>query len=240
MGAQWKQAGRVENAMKRGQIVGKCAKEITVAAKLGGTDPDMNARLYAALEAARKHSVPRDTIDRALKRGAGLTDDKTTIEHVVYEGFTPAKVPVVVECLTDNKNRTASDIRVLFRDGHLGGQGSVAWMFDHLGVVEAHHPDKSIDIEGAAIEANAQNVEPMEESEVPEGRTGARFFCLLTDLNAVSKFLTKAGWQVTVSEMRYIAKNPVELKPEDRKVVVEFLSAIDDHDDVHRVYAGLK
>ena len=186
MGAQWKQAGRVANANKRGAVIGKLVKEIIVAAKIGGPNPDGNARLRAALEAARKQSVPRDTIERAIKKGAGLSDEAVNYELMTYEGFAPHKVPVIVECLTDNKNRTAADIRVLFRKGQLGAMGTVAWMFDRLGVVEATHPRRAMDIEGAAIEAGAQNVEPLEAEEVPAGHTGARFFCDTKDLDAVS------------------------------------------------------
>src|SRR5436305_4052671 len=114
MGAQWKQAGRVANSTKRGALIGKLVKEIMVAAKMGDPNPENNSRLRAAVEAARKASVPRDTIDRAVKKGAGLLDEQVVYETITYEGFAPHKVPVIVECLTDNKNRTASDIRVLF------------------------------------------------------------------------------------------------------------------------------
>jgi len=240
MGAQWKQAGRVENATKRGALFGKLVKEIHIAAKLGDPHPENNARLFAAVEAAKKQSVPRDTIERAIKKGAGLLDEKITYEMVTYEGFAPAKIPVIVECQTDNKNRTASEVRQLFKGGHLGAIGSVTWMFDHWGVVEATHPDKTQDIEGAAIEAGAQNVEPLEAEDVPEGSVGARFYCDRPALDAVSKFLAKAGWAVTASEMRYVAKNFPDLTEAQRKEVAEFLNGIDDHDDVHRVYAAIK
>jgi len=240
MGAQWKHAGQVANADKKGRITGKLVKEIQVAAKLGGADPDNNPRLRACLETARKNSVPRDTIERAVKKGAGIGPDAVTYETITYEGFTPHRVAVVVECLTDNKNRTASDIRVLFRKGQLGNVGAVSWMFDRLGVVEAHHSDRTIDAEGVAIEAGAQNVELLESTEVPEGSKGARFFTETTDLDAVSKFLVKNGWTITLSEMSWIAKSGTELGEAERKEVSEFLSAIDDHDDVHRIYAALK
>src|SRR5216117_1072987 len=147
MGAQWKQKGREASALKRGQLFGKLAKEIVVAAKVGGADPDLNARLYAAVEAARKASVPRDTIERAVKKGSGQTDEKVTYELITYEGFAPHKVPLIVECLTDNRNRTAPDIRNLFRAGTLGSPGSVGFFFDHMGVVEATHSDSSQDAE---------------------------------------------------------------------------------------------
>ncbi|MEW6057712.1 MAG: YebC/PmpR family DNA-binding transcriptional regulator [Bdellovibrionota bacterium] len=239
MGAQWKHAGRVQNAAKRGALFGKLAKEIIVAAKTGDPNPDNNHRLRAAVEAARKASVPRDTIERAIKKGAGLLEP-VNYELVTYEGFAPHKVPVIVECLTENKNRTASEVRMLFRKGMLGSIGSVAWMFDRLGVVEATHPDKTLDIEGAAIEAGAQNVEPLEKEDIPEGQIGARFLCNPTDLDVVSKFLVSSQWTVTTSELSYVAKNNAELSEEQKKEVSEFLGAIDDNDDVHRIYAALK
>jgi YebC/PmpR family DNA-binding regulatory protein len=240
MGAQWKQAGRVENALKRGQVFGKLVREIMVAAKLGDPSPELNARLFAAVEAAKKQSVPRDTIERAIKKGSGQLEEKISYEHVTYEGFAPGKVPVIVECLTDNRNRTAPDMRNLFKTGSLGQPGSVAFFFEHVGVVEANFPDPKVDIEAAAIEANAQNVEPLTGDDLPEGRAGATFITLMTDLDAVSKALKAAGWTVTASEMRYIAKNFVEVPEGKRKEVVDFLSALDDHDDVHRVYAAFK
>ncbi len=197
MGAQWKHAGRQHSAAKRGLIFGKLAKEIAVAARIGDPNPDNNARLRAAVEAARKASCPRDTIERAIKKGAGLLDDTVNYEVVTYEGFAPHKVPVIVECLTDNKNRTASDIRVLFRKAQLGAIGSVGWMFDRLGVIEATHKTGGLDIEGAAIEAGAQDVEPLEAAEVEPGHSGGRFYTEPSDLDAVNKLLTAAGWAIS-------------------------------------------
>jgi YebC/PmpR family DNA-binding regulatory protein len=240
MGAQWKQAGREANAQKKGQMVVKLVREIMVAAKLGGADPDLNARLAAAVEKARKASVYRDTIERAIKKGAGLTDEKVVFELVTYEGFAPHKVPVIVECLTDNRNRTAPEIRKLFQAGSLGQPGSVGFFFNHLGVVEATHSDLTRDAEGDAIEAGAQEVEALEADEVPEGRKGARFLTDLKDLDAVSKALKAAGWSVIASEIRYVAKNFVEINDAARKEVTDFLNALDDHDDVHRVYAAIR
>jgi YebC/PmpR family DNA-binding regulatory protein len=240
MGAQWKQAGREANAQKRGQIVVKLVREIMVAAKLGGADPDLNARLAAAVEKARKGSVTRDTIERAIKKGAGLTDEKISYELITYEGFAPHKVPLVVECLTDNRNRTASDIRRIFKVGSLGQPGSVAFFFNHMGVVEGTHADQNRDAESDAIEAGAQEVEPLEPEEIPAGHKGARFITEIKDLDHVSKALKAAGWNVTTSEIRYLAKTFPELDESARKEVVNFLTELDDHEDVHRVYAALK
>ncbi len=240
MGAQWKQAGREASAHKKGQMVVKLVREIMVAAKMGGPDPDLNARLAAAVEKAKKASVYKDTIERAIKKGAGIGEDKVNYETVVYEGFAPHKVPIVVECLTDNRNRTAPEIRNLFKAGSLGQPGSVAFFFNHMGVVEATHKDLNRDPEGDAIEAGAQEVEALEAEEIPEGQKGARFLTDIKDLDHVSKALKAAGWTVTASEIRYLAKEFRELDASARKEVVDFLNTLDDHDDVHHVYAALK
>lgn len=240
MGAQWKQAGREANAQKKGQMVVKLVREIMVAAKLGGPEPDLNARLAAAIEKARKASVYRDTIERAIKKGAGIGDEKIEYELVTYEGFAPHKVPVIVECLTDNRNRTAPEIRRLFLAGSLGQPGSVGFFFNHMGVVEATHPDANRDADTDAIESGAQEVEALEAEDVPEGQKGARFITEIKDLDHVTKALKAAGWTVIASEIRYLAKNFPELSEAARKDVANFLTTIDDHDDVHRVYAALK
>ncbi len=239
MGAQWKHAGRIESSSKRGALISKLVKEITVAAKSGDPNPDNNPRLRAGIEAAKKASVPRDTIERAIKKGAGLLDDGVHYETVFYEGFAPHRVPVIVECLTDNKNRTAADVRVLFRRGQLQSIGSVTWMFDRMGVIEAIIAKKAVDIEEAAIEAGAQNVEALDANEVSAGHTGARFFCDPKDLDMVSKGVTQLGWTVSACEISYIAKSMVQLNEEQKKETVDFLNAIDDHDDVHRIYTAL-
>jgi YebC/PmpR family DNA-binding regulatory protein len=240
MGAQWKQAGREANAHKKGQMVVKLVREIMIAAKLGGPETDLNPRLYAAVEKAKRASVYKDTIERAIKKGAGIGDEKVEYELVTFEGFAPHKVPIVVECLTDNRNRTAPEIRSLFKAGSLGQPGSVAFFFNHLGVVEGTHPDPNRDAEGDAIEAGAQEIEALEPEEVPEGQKGARFLTEIKDLDHVSKALKAAGWNVTASEIRYIAKEFRELDANAHKEVVDFLHALDDHDDVHHVYAAMK
>jgi len=240
MGAQWKQAGREANAQKKGQLVNKLVREIAVAAKLGGPDPDSNPRLQAAVEKARKASFYLDTIERAIKKGSGQGDDKMTFELVTYEGFAPHKVPVVIECLTDNRHRTAPEIRNIFKAGSLGSPGSVGFFFNRLGVVEATHTDLKREAEADAIELGAQEIEPLEPEEIPEGQQGARFLTEIKDLDAVSKALKAAGWNIVSSEIRYLAKTFPELDAAARKEVADFLNALDDHDDVHRVYAAMK
>jgi YebC/PmpR family DNA-binding regulatory protein len=243
MGRQWLQAKREVVNQRKGQVVGKLVKEIAVAAKLGGADPDANARLFAAVEKARRASVTRDAIERAIKKGAGTGDEKMTMEHVTFEGYAPHKVPLIVEVLTDNNNRTAPEIRVLFKKGQLGAPGSNKFLFDHVGLVEGHHADAGIDIEEAAIEAGANEVLPLthdQNDDIPADRKGARF---ITDTKAtapVSKWLSGHGWTVVTSEIGYVAKNFPELSEAQLGEVGEFLQALEDHDDVHRVWAALK
>ncbi|MEI8233151.1 MAG: YebC/PmpR family DNA-binding transcriptional regulator [Verrucomicrobiota bacterium] len=243
MGRQWLQAKREVAGLKKGRANSKLLKEISVAAKLGGPDPDANARLFAAVAKARRESVTREAIERAIRKGAGIGEEKLVMEHVVYEGYAPHKVPIIVEVLTDNNNRTAPEIRVLFKRGQLGAPGSNKFLFDHVGLVEAHRPGEGIDLEEAAIEAGANEVEPLsseQNDDIPEGSTGARFIADRTAVHAVSEWLSKNGWTVVTSELGYIAKNYPELTGEDRADVGEFLQMLDDHDDVHRIWAAMR
>ncbi|MBC7956959.1 MAG: YebC/PmpR family DNA-binding transcriptional regulator, partial [Cytophagales bacterium] len=130
MGAQWKAKHKDLAASARGRLFGKLAKDIMVAAR-HGADPAANSRLRLVVEQARKVSMPKETLERAIKKGAGLTGEAVHFENPMYEGFAPHHVPVMVECLTDNVNRAASDMRVLFRKGQLGSSGAVAWDFAH-------------------------------------------------------------------------------------------------------------
>jgi YebC/PmpR family DNA-binding regulatory protein len=242
MGRQWLHAKRAVASMKKAQATGKIVREIMVAARMGGPDPDLNARLAAAVEKARKESVSRDVIERATKKGAGTGDDKLILEHVVFEGYAPHKVAVIVEVYTDNVNRTAPEIRSLFRKGQLGTTGSNKFLFDHSGIVEAFHPDSKKDIEEAAIEAGANEVEALtheSNDDIPDGAVGARFLTDRTTLHAVSRWLSRSGWTVVTSEIGYIAKNCPELSDSERAEAAEFLQTLDDHDDVHRVWAAL-
>lgn len=231
MGAQWKQKGRVENSAKRGQIISKMCKEIILATKAGDPDPANNAKLRTVIEAAKKASVPRDNIERAIKKGAGLLEP-VNYELVTFEGFTPHKIPLIVECLTDNRNRTSADMKAIFRKGSLGASGSVAYMFDHIGLVVASHPDSSQDAEEAAIEAGAQDVRKSENE--------YEFICSKPDLIAVTKSLQERGWQVSSSEFVYLVKDPMELSGEAKPEVESFLNELDDNDDVHRIFTALK
>lgn len=231
MGAQWKAKGREAAANAKGLVFTKLAREIMVAAR-NGADPEMNPRLRMAIEQAKKASMPKDTVERAIKKGAGLLDAGVTYEKLTYEGFAPHRVPVIVECLTDNVNRTISSIRTLFRKGQLGSAGSVSWDFDHLGMIEAAPEEAGADPELAAIEAGARDLEPAD--------NGATLFLTEpTDLDAVARALPKYGFVVQSAQLGYRPKNPVALGDVERAEVEAFLEAIDADDDVQNVYAGL-
>ncbi|EKT4468677.1 YebC/PmpR family DNA-binding transcriptional regulator [Pseudomonas putida] len=234
MGAQWKAKHKEAAANAKGKIMGKLAKEIQIAAK-SGADPDMNPRLRLAVEQAKKASMTRETLERAIRKGAGLDGDSVQYHAVTYEGFAPHQVPLIVECLTDNINRTVAEIRVAFRKGQLGASGSVAWDFNHVGLIEAT-PNGDADPELAAIEAGAQDFEEGEE----EGAT--LFITDTTDLDAVQKALPEHGFTVISAKIGYTPKNPVSaasLSAEALAEVEAFLEAIDNHDDVQNVYVGL-
>jgi YebC/PmpR family DNA-binding regulatory protein len=243
MGRQWLLAKRLVTGLKKAKTNSKLVREITIAAKMGDPDPAMNARLFTAIEKAKKESVPKDAIQRAIKKGAGVGEDKLTIDYVVYEGRAPHNVPVIVEVYTDNVNRTAPEIRVLFRKGHLASSGANKFVFDHVGLVEAHHPDAGIDLETAAIEAGANEVRPLnheQNDDVPKDAAGAKFICERTDVGTVSKWLSANGWTVVTSEIGFVPKVLSELTEAQQEEVGEFLHALDDHDDVHRVWAAVK
>lgn len=192
----------------------------------------MNPRLRLVVEQAKKASMPRETLERAINKGAGLLAEGTSLERLVYEGFAPHRVPVIVECLSDNINRTLSSMRVLFRKGQLGASGSVSWDFNYQGMIEATPNSKEADAELAAIEAGAQDFEPAE--------NGATLFITdATDLDAVCRALPAYGFTVQSAQLGYRPKNSVSLNDAEREEVEAFLEAIDAHDDVQNVYVGL-
>ena len=234
MGAQWKAKGKAQAADARGKLFGRLAKDLMMAAR-NGADPAANARLRMVLEQARKVSMPKDTVDRAIKKGAGLTGEAVNFDRVMYEGFGPHRVPVMIECLTDNVNRTASDMRVIFRKGQQGTSGSVSWDFDHVGMIEAEPTSADADADMAAIEAGAQDLEPGD-----EGTT--LFITDPADLDLVSRALPAQGFNVLSAKLGYKPKNPMDpasLGAEAMAEVEEFLATVDECDDVQNVFVGL-
>jgi YebC/PmpR family DNA-binding regulatory protein len=235
MGKGWKNPAKVENANKKGAIISKMAKEIAVAARLGGADVNANSRLRLAIDAAREASCPKDTIERAIKKGTGQLDDKNQIEEVMYEGFGPHQVGVMVECQTDNRARTAPDIRFIFKKGGgmMGEQGSVSWMFDRVALVEGTHSNASVDPEEEAIEVNANDVEKLDGGLVS-------FYGNPDDLDSLQKSLKDRGWTIKTAELSYKNKNKTDLSEDQRKEVIEFLDALDDNEDIAKIHTTLE
>jgi YebC/PmpR family DNA-binding regulatory protein len=235
MGAQWKAKHKDLAANAKGRLFGKLAKDIMIAAR-HGHDPAANSRLRLVVEQARKVSMPKETLERAIKKGAGLTGEAVHFEHAIYEGFAPHRVPVMVECLTDNVNRAASEMRVLFRKGQLGSSGSVAWDFEHVGMIEAEPAVAGSDPEVAAIEAGAQDFEAADD--------GATLFLTdPADLDLVSRALPAQGFSVLSAKLGYRPKSPVDaasLSAVQLEEVEAFLAALDANEDVQNVFAGLQ
>jgi YebC/PmpR family DNA-binding regulatory protein len=217
---------------RRGQLFTKLARAITVAARDGGGDPEGNASLANAIEKAKSYRMPKDNIERAIARGTGEGADAAAIESVTYEGYGPGGVAILVECLTDNRNRTAAEIRYLFTraDASLGEPGSVSWMFEKRGVVLVDADRYSEDDLIVAIDAGAEDV-------VTDGDS-LRIVCDPADLRAVRESLERAGVEVQSTEQSMIPKTTVELGADDARKLLRLLDALDDHDDVDQVHAN--
>jgi YebC/PmpR family DNA-binding regulatory protein len=233
MGKSWKNAAMTANAQKKGALFTKLAREITVAARLGGPDPDANSRLRLAVNAARAESCPKDTIERAIKKGAGLLEG-SEIEECLYEGFGPHNVGIMVECQTDNRHRTAPDIRNLFKKhgGQMGEPGSVAWMFDRLSLVEGKPGQEIRDAEEEAIEAGANEVSRLENGHY-------RFWGAIEDLDSIRGALTDRGWDITTAEISYKPQNFTDLNEEQLQETLKLLEALDDNEDSHRIHVSI-
>jgi YebC/PmpR family DNA-binding regulatory protein len=219
---------------KRGKLFSKLTRAIIVAAKEGGPDPAANLALQNAIEKARSYSMPKDNIDRAIAKGAGADADGSNFETVVYEGYGPSGVAVIVEALTDNRNRTAGEVRHTFakNDGNLGGSGAVAWLFERRGVVTV--PVDGVDEDElmlAAAEGGADDV----------SRDGSSFQVLSApeNLAAVREAVEAAGFAIDNAELTMLPKTTVEVADEsDAKKILRLLEQLEDNDDVQDVYAN--
>ena len=216
---------------KRAKIFSRLAKEITVAAKMGMPDPDSNPRLRTAIIAARAQNMPKDNIERAIKKSAD--SDGENYDEVRYEGFGPGGIGVIVETLTDNRNRTASDVRSTFSKsgGNMGETGSVSFMFDRVGSIE-YGPDAA-DTETvfeAAIEAGAEDV--------VSGKDGHEIICSMEDLHGVVDVLAGVLGEPQAASIVWKPQNDVPVDAEAAEMVLKFMDALDDLDDVQNVYAN--
>jgi YebC/PmpR family DNA-binding regulatory protein len=217
---------------RRGQLFTKLARAITVAARDGGGDPEGNASLANAIEKAKSLRMPKDNIERAIARGTGEGADAAAIEAVTYEGYGPGGVAILVECLTDNRNRTAAEVRHIFSraDANLGEPGSVSWMFEKKGVVLVDGGRYSEDDLIVAIDAGAEDVAADGDS--------LRIVAEPADLRAVSESLAQAGVEVQSAEQVMLPKTSVEVGPGDARKLLRLMDALDEQDDVDQVHAN--
>ena len=218
---------------KRGKLFSKLSRAIIVAAKEGGPDPAANLALQNAIEKARSYSMPKDNIERAIARGSGQDSDAGAFETIVYEGYAPGGVAVIVEALTDNKNRTASDVRHVFtkHDGNLGESGSVGWLFERRGVISVDGGADEDELTLAAAEGGADDVE----------RDGSTWQVIAPpeELAAVREAIEGAGFTVESAELTMIPKTTIEVDEESQaKKILRLIDALEDNDDVQEVYAN--
>jgi YebC/PmpR family DNA-binding regulatory protein len=222
---------------KRGKLFAKLIKNIEVAARTGGGDPEGNPTLYDAIQKAKKSSVPNDNIDRALKRGAGLESGAAEYQTIMYEGYGPNGVAVLIECLTDNRNRAASEVRIAMtrNGGSMADPGSVSYLFSRKGVVVVprEQSGRSLtedDVLEAVLEAGAEDVEDL--GEAFEIRSEA------TDLVAVRTAVQNAGFDYDSAESSWVPSVTVELDEDGAKQIFRLIEALEDSDDVQNVYAN--
>ena len=218
---------------KRGKLFTKLSKAIIVAAKEGGPDPAGNLSLQNAVEKAKSYSMPKDTIERAIARGAGTDADAAAYETIVYEGYGPDGVAVLVEALTDNRNRTASDVRHLFakHGGNLGTTGAVAWLFERRGVVLVDESADEDELTLAAAEGGADDV-------VRDGSV-LQVLSAPESLTAVREAIEAAGIDVASAELAMVPKTTVEVAEEaSAKKLIRLIEALEDLDDIQDVSAN--
>ena len=218
---------------KKGKIFTKHARNITVAAKEGGVNPDYNPALKTAIEKAKADNMPNDNIDRAIKKAAG-DDASDSFERIIYEGYGPGGVAIIVDCLTDNKNRTAPDVRHAFdkNGGNLGTDGSVMFMFDRKGDIIVNSEGKDFDeFMMDALEAGCEDVKDMGE-----------FFEAITDVqtfNDANDNLKEAGYKIESADVSYRAQNLIKVDDEDQKSkLTKLIDTLEDNDDVQEVYSN--
>ena len=219
---------------KRGQLFSKLSRAIIVAAKEGGGDPANNMSLQNAIEKAKSYSMPKDNIDRAIAKGSGADADAEAFETIVYEGYGPEGVAVIVEALTDNRNRTAADVRHLFakHGGNLGTAGAVAWQFDRRGVVVV--PSEGVDEEELLLVAADGGAEDIEQDGTVFQVTSAP-----EALAAVRQAIQGAGFSVDSAELMLVPKTTVEIGDEQKaRQVMRLIDALEENDDVQDVYAN--
>jgi len=223
----------------RSNLFTKLGRAVTVAAQQGGGDPEMNFALRLAIQKAKAGNMPKDNIDRAIKKGTGDGKDAAVFEEIVYEGFGPAGVGILVETLTDNKNRTASEVKYAFskNGGSLGGPGSVQWQFEHLGVVRiatSQLSEKNLDKDGMSLQLIDAGAD-----DIVEGDDGFEVRCQVPAFKKVLDAVQELGVEPDDSGLEWVAKEQVDASDEDMKKVENIYNALDELDDVRDVYMNV-
>jgi len=233
---RWSKLKRYKAVMgvSKGKLYTKLIKELTVSARLGGGSPESNARLRVAILAAREANMPNDNIQRAIKKGTGELEGES-YEEIVYEGYGPGGVAVLVECLTDNRNRTASDMRSMFskEDGNLGAEGSVSWMFHKKGLITVKPgPSEDLVME-KAIEAGAEDV-------LNHGPDGFEVRTAPVDLHAVASSLEQSGLKLGEQKWTYVPQNTIRIEGDNARKMLKLMELLEDNDDVQHVHANFE
>lgn len=217
---------------KRGKIFSRLIKEVTVAVRLGGGDPSGNPRLRTAIQAAKAENMPKDNIERAIKKGTGELEG-ISYEEVNYEGYGPGGVAILIDCLTDNKNRTVADIKHLFdrHGGNIGEPGCVAWMFEKKGLIilEKDKVDEEALLD-VALEAGAEDVK--------DGETEFEVVMEPSDFEAVREAFETAGITYILAETSMIPQNTIKLEGKKANQMLNLMDSLEDHDDISHVYAN--
>ena len=233
--SKWSTIKRKKGAedAKRGKIFTRLARDIMLAARDGGGDPTTNPALRVSIEKARAANMPKDNIERAIKKGTGELAGGD-VEEITYEAFGPHGIPLLIQCLTDNRNRTLADVRKVFnrQGGNMAEAGAVSWMFDMKGYIlienEGQDPDE---IFMTAVDAGAEDVEFSDDV--------FEIYTVSTDLHTVSNVLTDAGFKISDAELSQIPKNEIELGPKETLQIMGIIETLEDLDDIQRVYSGL-
>ena len=235
--SKWSTIKRKKGAAdaKRGKIFSRLNKEILLAARNGGADLTANIRLRNAVASAKAANMPKDNIERAIKKGSGELDDGTILEEHTYEGYGPAGAAVLVETISDNRNRTTADVRHSFSKfgGNLGENGCVSWMFDRKGLLVFNQKNLDMDaLEETAIDGNAEDIKEDEETNTIE------VTCALEDYDTLQQAFEKAGFEPEVSELSYIPQSTLKLEGRQAETMLKLMELLEELDDVQNVYSN--
>ncbi|MCR4291671.1 MAG: YebC/PmpR family DNA-binding transcriptional regulator [Candidatus Kuenenia sp.] len=219
---------------KKGKVFSKISRMITIAVKKGGSDPNMNPKLELAISKARMANMPKDNIERAIQKGIGTGGDNIELQECLFEGYGPNGIAIMVDALTDNKNRTVPELRKLFEKfgGNMGETGCVSWMFEKKGIILVNN---NVCVEDEfmmlVLDASAEDLQTVEEY--------YQVLCAQTDLDAVKKAIETQNITIENAETSWLAKNTIEVEGEAYRKALQLIEALEDHDDVNNVYSNL-